>query len=89
MMVVLAIFVIRMWQQQDLTQGMTPSFSSQTLTDEVMNSKPLPDQGILIHFWATWCPVCTVENDNIQAVAEDYKVLNIAIQSGSDDDIRK
>ncbi len=43
----------------------------------------------MIHFWATWCPVCTVENDNIQAVAEDYKVLNIAIQSGSDDDIRK
>ncbi|HIG89242.1 MAG TPA: redoxin domain-containing protein, partial [Candidatus Thioglobus sp.] len=73
MMVVLAIFVIRMWQQQDLTQGMTPSFSSQTLTDEVMNSKPLPDQGILIHFWATWCPVCAVENDNIQALAEDYK----------------
>jgi len=54
-----------------------------------MNSNPLPDQGILIHFWATWCPVCAVENDNIQAIAEDYKVLNIAIQSGSDDDIKK
>jgi len=89
MMVIIAIFAIRMWQQQDLTQGMTPSFSSQTLTGEVMNSNPLPDQAILIHFWATWCPVCAVENDNIQAISEDYKVLNIAIQSGSDDEIKK
>ncbi len=89
MMVVIAIFAIRMYQQQDLTQGMTPSFSSKTLTGEVINSNPLPDQGVLIHFWATWCPVCAQENDNIQAISEDYKVLNIAIQSGSDDEIKK
>ena len=61
-----------------------PSFSSQTLSGEVMNSNPIPDKGSLIHFWATWCPVCNLENDNIQAISEDYKVLNIAIQSGSD-----
>ncbi|SFV76052.1 Membrane protein, suppressor for copper-sensitivity ScsD [hydrothermal vent metagenome] len=89
MMVILAIFVIRAWQQQDLTQGMSPSFSSKTLTGEIMNSNPLPDQAILIHFWATWCPVCHIENDNIQAVAEDYKTLNIAIQSEDDVDIIK
>jgi len=89
MMVILAIFVIRAWQQQDLTQGMTPGFSSKTLTGEVMNSNPLPDQAILIHFWATWCPVCEVENDNIQALSKDYKVLNIAIQSGTNEDIIK
>mgnify|MGYP006127262765 FL=1 len=84
MMVILVIFIIRAYQQQDLTIGLVPSFSSQTLNGEVMNSNPMPDKGSLIHFWATWCPVCNLENDNIQAVSEDYKVLNIAIQSGSD-----
>lgn len=84
MMVILAIFIIRVYQQQDLTIGLVPSFSSQTLSGEVMNSNPMPDKGSLIHFWATWCPVCNLENDNIQAISEDYKVLNIAIQSGSD-----
>lgn len=87
MMVILAIFVIRMWQHQDLTIGQVPSFTSKTLSGEIMNSNPLPDQGILIHFWATWCPVCSIENDNIQAISEDYKVLNIAIQSGSNEEI--
>ena len=84
MMVILAIFIIRAYQQQDLSIGLVPSFSSQSLNGEVMNSNPMPDKGSLIHFWATWCPVCNLENDNIQAISEDYKVLNIAIQSGSD-----
>ena len=88
MMIVLAIFIIRAYQQQDLTTGLVPSFSSQTLSGEVINSSPLPDQGVLIHFWATWCPVCNLENDNIQAISKDFKVLNIAIQSGSDLEIQ-
>jgi thiol-disulfide isomerase/thioredoxin len=88
MMVILAIFIIRAYQQQDLTIGLVPSFSSQTLSGEVMNSNPMPDKGTLIHFWATWCPVCNLENDNVQAISEDYKVLNIAIQSGSDLEIQ-
>jgi len=88
MMVILAIFIIRAWQQQDLTIGQVPSFSSKTLTGEVINSNPLPDRAVLIHFWATWCPVCNLENDNIQTISKDYKVLNIAIQSGSDLEIQ-
>ncbi len=88
MLVILAIFAIRAWQQQDLSAGKVPSFSSKTLTGEVMNSNPMPNQAILIHFWATWCPICNLENDNIQALSSDYKVLNIAIQSGSDEEIK-
>ena len=88
MMVILAIFLIREYQQQDLTSGKSPSFTSKTLSGEVMNANPLPDQGVLVHFWAVWCPVCNVENDNIQAISKDYKVLNIAIQSGSDMEIQ-
>ncbi len=89
MMVILAIFVIRAWQQQDLSVGMVPSFTSQTLSGQVVNSNPLPDQAILIHFWATWCSICRLENDNIQALSKDYKVLNIAMQSGTDAELKK
>ncbi len=88
-MVILAIFVIRAWQQQDLSVGMVPSFTSQTLSGQVVNSNPLPDQAILIHFWATWCSICRLENDNIQALSKDYKVLNIAMQSGTDAELKK
>ncbi|KAA0445305.1 MAG: redoxin domain-containing protein [Candidatus Thioglobus sp.] len=88
-LLILAIFVIRAWQQQDLSAGTVPSFTSKTLSAEVINSNPVPNQAFLIHFWATWCPLCKWENDNIQALSADYKVLNIAIQSGSDADIKQ
>ena len=86
-LVILAIFVIRLWQQQDLIEGNVPSFTSTSLTGESLSSKPWANEPLLIHFWATWCPICEMENDNIQNVAKDYRTLNIAIQSGSDKEI--
>ena len=88
MLVVLIILVIRAWQQESLTAGQVPNFSSKTLTGEMLSSAPMPDKAVLIHFWATWCLVCTIEKGNIESIAEDYKVLNIAIQSGTDEEVR-
>lgn len=89
-MVVLTIFVIRAWQQQNLVMGMVPSFTSKTLSGDIINSKPLPNQAVLIHFWAKWCGICRLENDNIQALnGENYRVLNIAMQSGTDTELKE
>ena len=42
---------------------------------------------ILIHFWATWCPTCSIEASNIQTISEHYEVLTIAVDSGDDQNI--
>ncbi len=44
---------------------------------------------ILIHFWATWCPTCKLEAQNIESISKNYNVLTIAVNSGSDEDIKK
>ncbi len=44
------------------------------------NSKP-----ILIHFWATWCPTCSLEATNIQTISESYEVLTIAVKSSKNE----
>lgn len=86
-LVILAVFAIRTWQHQDLSYGLVPSFKSKTLTGEVVSSNI--NQATLIHFWATWCGICRLENDNIQTISQDYRVLNIAMQSGTDADLEQ
>ena len=49
----------------------------------VKNGTPL-----IVHFWATWCPTCKLEASNIESISKDYEVLTIAVNSGSDKEIK-
>jgi len=42
---------------------------------------------LLIHFWATWCPVCKIEASNIDKLSKNYNVLTIAVQEKSKEEI--
>ena len=42
----------------------------------------------MIHFWAVWCPTCKLEASNIEFVSQQYNVLTIAVNSGSDEKVK-
>jgi thiol-disulfide isomerase/thioredoxin len=46
------------------------------------------DKALLVHFWATWCPTCKFESPNIDKISKDYEVITIAVQSGSQKEIK-
>jgi len=50
---------------------------------EYKANKPL-----LIHFWATWCPTCKLEAQNIQFISENFEVITVAVKSGSVYDVQ-
>jgi len=62
----------------------TKTIDSKEIDIENYNGKP-----ILIHFWATWCPICKMELSNIERVSKKYSVITIAVQSGSDEEIKE
>jgi len=43
---------------------------------------------LLIHFWSISCPTCKLEAPNIETVSKKYEVLTIAINSGSDEEVK-
>jgi len=52
-------------------------------TFNVQEGKPL-----LLYFWAEWCPTCKLQSSNIEFISKDYNVLTIAVNSGSDEQIK-
>ena len=82
---VVLVVGIRSWQQRDMVSGPAP-----TLQGVLLNGTPyqLPahlDRPVLVHFWATWCPICRAEQGSIDAIAHDRSdTITIAMQSGSD-----
>ena len=64
---------IRFWQQRDIVAGAAPS-----LPGVIWQKRPT-----LVHFWATWCPICKTEQGSIEDLAKDYpNTITIAMQSG-------
>ena len=83
----IAMNVLSYYNSQDLNKDKL-NIESFTLIDDtkylVNDDKPL-----IIHFWATWCPICKFEAPNIEKLSKDYEVITIAVQSGTVKEIEK
>ena len=83
LLILLALFAaIQWWQARDLVKDAAPP-----LTGLLIDGTPFqldPAQGpYLVHFWATWCPICRLEQDSIDAIARDHPVITVATSSGN------
>jgi thiol-disulfide isomerase/thioredoxin len=82
------IAAVRAWQQRDMISGAAPALQGVTLAGQPYKLPSHPDHPVLVHFWATWCPVCRVEQGSIVAMAHDnLDVISIAMQSGKADEV--
>jgi len=78
----------RFWSQRDLVTGPVPELQGRLLGGTVFSLAARPARPLLIHFWASWCPVCRLEENSIAALSRDHAVITIAMQSGSDAEVR-
>jgi len=77
--------IISYMRKPSLDSNQLPHIQAELLDGSqymVQEGKPL-----VIHFWATWCPTCKLEAENIERISQDYEVLTIAVNSGEDSEI--
>ncbi|MFA6970046.1 MAG: protein disulfide oxidoreductase [Gallionella sp.] len=87
---VLVVAGIRFWQQRDMVSGPAPQLQGVTLTGQPYILPTHPDKPVLVHFWASWCPVCRTEQGSIAAIAhDDANVITIAMQSGKPEEVSR
>ena len=82
-LLVLAVLVVRSFQQRGVVEGKAPPLEGYDLQEEAISLGQLEGKTVLVHFWATWCGVCRTMADNVQSVSRDHAVIAVASQSGS------
>jgi thiol-disulfide isomerase/thioredoxin len=81
---------IRAWQQRDMASGMAPPLAGVKLDGKAYILPAKPAQPVLVHFWATWCAICRVDQDSIASIAQDHpNTITVAMQSGSDAEVTR
>jgi len=79
----LGIFwAVQAYQKRDAPQGAAPQLEARTITGQQVSLATPREGAVLVHFWATWCPICRMEQGSIQRLAQDYSVISVASQSG-------
>ena len=83
LVLVLVIFMIlHWWRSEPLADGDAPALTGDLAGGGRFDLDGLKGKPVLVHFWATWCPMCRFGDDTITAIAEDFNVITVAIQSG-------
>ncbi len=86
---ILLYFAVRTYMQWHLASGALPSIQATTLSDKLFDSATPRKGPMLVHFWASWCPICHLEQDSIQAISQDYHVISVAMNSGDGEAVRQ
>lgn len=82
-----AFLLIQAWLTRDAPRGPAPEIIGQLLDGTPVALSELRGEPVLLHFWATWCPICGMEQGSIDAIADDHRVLSIAMDDASKDEI--
>jgi thiol-disulfide isomerase/thioredoxin len=89
-LIIIVIMAVRTWQQRDIVKGAAAPLSGKLLDGKSYQLPHNPAQPVLVHFWATWCPICRAEEGSIEALASSNpNVITIAMQSGSDAEVQQ
>ncbi len=83
---VIATSVIGYLRAPSFESAIPPELTAKTLEGKPFSIKTAP-KPLMLHFWATWCPTCRAEADNISRVASEVPVMTVAVKSGSDSEI--
>lgn len=80
---VVLLLALEAFLTRDAVSGKAPYFTAETVQGTAFDLRQLRGEPALIHFWATWCPVCELEQGTIDSLARDYPFISVAMQSGT------
>ena len=83
------LLALHAYQTRGLTEGTAPELQGRLLDGTPVSLHALRGRPVLLHFWATWCPVCALQQTAIHRIARDHTVLTVALDSAPEHYLRE
>lgn len=81
-------FVLPALLDRGLVGSTPPLIAASDLEGKPLERLDSGGEPTLLYFWATWCPVCRTMQHSIRSVARDHSLVTVALQSGTDSELR-
>lgn len=78
--------IISYIRKPELSSTQLPHIEAKLLDGTIF--KMQEGKPLLLYFWAEWCPTCKMQSSNIEYISQKYNVLTIAVNSGSDEQLK-
>ena len=88
LMVMTVSVAVNLYKTWNVQRGPAPELLYASIDGKPVMAQPA-DEPMLVHFWATWCPVCSLEHGSIESISKDYPVVTVAMQSGNEEEIKQ
>ena len=76
------------WKSRNAQNGNLSEFSGELMDGTVFTIAEFSGKPVLFHFWATWCPICDLQKNNVQSISQDYPVITIASWSEGEAEVK-
>lgn len=88
LLVLLLVLGFERFLTRDALRGPVPELEWLAANGTPMTLEQMRGRPTLVYFWATWCPVCKVEKLAMDGLVRDYQMVTVAMQSGSEDEVK-
>mgnify|MGYP001071398626 CR=1 FL=1 len=87
--ILLIYMLLKTWMQRRMIEGPAPQIQGTLLNGQTFDMKQLGGKPALIHFWASWCGICKLEQDSINAISKEHTVITIPMNSGDKQEVQE
>jgi len=89
LLVACLVIAVHAYRTRGVAEGAAPAFQGQLLDGTPVSMRGFRGQPLLLHFWASWCPVCALQQTSIERIAKDHAVLTVALDEACGDQLRQ